>query len=454
MRQFSFRSFLFVTPVIFAVLVNSCSTSTAPQSGGTASGGGLVVPSTVNFGAVSLGQTKDTLLSIFNENADTVTITGDATSTAALVDSNFTHSLSIAGNTYKNIEVAFTPTAQALMATDSIQYENNGKHYVAAMTFESNGSGTTGGGPSAMLVVPATVDFGSLPIGQWKDTSIILVNTGALTITSSSLSGTEARDTNFNLPVVLASAGYITVHIQFNPSAVGPRSVNDTIHYTSGGTKNTAVIALVATGSQTVTTPGPGSTYTYSVDTNGTALPPSTYTVVSNTLSFQGKTNVVEIRDDTGGLQYYHVESNGDLSVFVDFNTLAPLPLGLPTAWLTIPLGSHQTTTNLLYDTSITYNSLPVTIQLVDTGRYVGPSQVPAAKKVFQTDQGSISVALTASTFGFAVASAETVVNIWYAKQIAFYPKRRDIAVTNAAALGIAPSNVTTNYLLTSYTVH
>ncbi|HET6400055.1 MAG TPA: choice-of-anchor D domain-containing protein [Candidatus Kapabacteria bacterium] len=451
------RTFLFL--LVMAAFASSsmlagCSSSTSPGSGG-GSGGGLFVPDTVNFGSLASGQTKDTVISIFNETGAAISITGNSLSSAQATDTNFSHPVSVAPG-YITIHVEFTSSGSgANSAMDSIRYESGGRSYVAIMRLEANSSVTTGG--SGNLFVPAEIDFGTLAIGQWHDTTTVIANTGSapITIISSFVSGSEARDTNFSQPVTLNGGGYITIHLQFNPAQAGFRTAVDSIRYVAGGTLHSTGITMTATGVTGSNTPGPGSTFTFSVDTNGVHLPrPSTYTVVSNSLFYQGKTNVVEVRDDTGGISYYHLEPNGDLSVFIDFSAQSALPIPLPATWLVIPLGSKQTITSVLYDTTIQYQGFPLTIQIVDTGQYTGPSQITAAGKSFATEQGSLTVALTASAFGFPVASSETTVNIWYANTLAFYPKRRDVSATGGSAVaGQSSGALTTNYLLTTYSV-
>jgi hypothetical protein len=434
-------------------MLTGCSASTSPNlTGGT--GGLVLVPHTIDFGSVPNGQTVDTSINLFNESADTITITSNGLSSPAVTDTNFSHPIVLAPDGSRNIEVGFAPSAQNSTGMDSIHYRSGGSSYVALLTLKANPSGTTGS--SGSLFVPTKIDFGSLSVGQWHDTSVVIANTGStpITIVSSFVSSSEARDTNFLQPITISGGSYAMIHLEFNPAQAGFRTAVDSIRYMSGSTSHSAGIILTATGVAGSKTPGPGSTYTYSVDTSGVHLSqPSTYTIVSNSLFYQGKSNVVEVRDDTGGIEYYHIESNGDLSIFIDFNALAALPIPLPTAWLVIPIGSKSTTTGILYDTTVQYQGFPVTIQILDTGKYVGPSQVLAAGKTFATEQGSIAVALTASSFSFTVASSETTVNLWYSNALAFYPKRHEVAVTNGSALGLPSGTRTTNYILSSYSI-
>lgn len=326
-------------------------------------------------------------------------------------------------------------------------------------------SGGNSGGAGSLLPIPATLNFGSLPIGQAHDTTIILVNTGTspLTITADGLSSTQATDTNFSKPVQIAAQNDITIHLQFNPSAAGVQTAVDTFHYTVGGSNGMTTITLSAAGVSVATSsPGPGSTFTYAVDTSGVPQGDSTYTVVSNSLSFQGKTNVLEVSGPTGDLNYYHVESNGDISVYLDLSSYSAELAGagimttIPSTWVTIPLGSKQQVTSVLFDSTLTLENLPVTVIISDTGLYLGTSSVTAAGKLFQTNMGSMSIAINATIEGILpVFSGENETEIWYSNTLGYYPKRQDVSSSSQGGVGTGTTTTatTTNYKLQSYTI-
>ncbi len=327
-------------------------------------------------------------------------------------------------------------------------------------------SGGNGNGSGGFIAIPSTINFGSLPVGEWHDTTISLVNSGTslIIITSDSLSSGEVSDTNFAHPILIAAPRVTCIRIQFNPTAVGAQSATDRINYTSGGTNGSVTIALSATGVEGVssTSPKAGSTFTYAVDTSGVPQGDSTYTVVSNSLTFQGKTNVLEVRGPTGDLNYYHTESNGDISIYLDLSSYSVdlIALGVaaevPSTWVTIPLGSKRQVSNVLFDSSLTIQGSPVPIQVIisDTGMYLGATSVTAAGKSFPTVQGSMSLAINATIGGiYSVFSAENETEIWYSNTIGYYVKRQDIGSSSQNGLGTPtpPTTTTTNYKMLSY---
>lgn len=455
------RTFIFLlgAATIASSMLTGCSSPSSPSS--NAGAGGLFVPDTVNFGSLANGQMKDTVISIFNGTTSPITITGNSLSSSQANDTNFSHPVSIAPG-YVTIHIQFTSSGSgANSAMDTIHYQSAGNTYTTVMTLEANTSSGTGGN-TGNLFVPTEVDFGSLPVGQWHDTSTIVLGntgTGPLTILSSSMNSIEAQDTNFLSPVTISAGGYTIISLQFNPNQAGLQTAVDTLHYLTGNTLHTATITLTATGVAASNTPGPGSTFTYdysAVDTNGITGPhsDSTYTVVTNTLAFAGKTNVVEVQNDDGSISYYHLESNGDISVYVDLSNI-PIPIGMSSAWFVIPIGSKVAQSTTLFDSTIQYpyngSTIPVAVSITSTSKDIGAATVTIPGHTFPSEKGSLSVSFTASAFGGFVTLGSQIqtVTIWFSKQLKYYPERQDATVNSGVILGNTTSSDT--YLLKSY---
>ncbi len=273
-----------------AAAIAGCSSSTAPISNGGSGGGLVLVPHALDFGSVPSGQTKDTTIGLFDEGIDTATITSNGVSSGAVRDTNFSHPLTLGPDGSRTIHIEFTPSSQTASGTDTLYYTSGGIPYNAVLSINSSptGGGSTGGG-SGGVYAPTVIDFGSLPIGQMHDTSIVLVNTGTASITmlSSAVNSSEAQDTNFSTPLTINAGGYIMVHLQFDPAQAGFRTAVDSLHYLAGGSLHSLGITMIANGVSTVTSPGAGSTFTYAVDTNGVLIGTTTETIISNTLTYQ-----------------------------------------------------------------------------------------------------------------------------------------------------------------------
>ncbi len=194
------------------------------------------------------------------------------------------------------------------------------------------------------------------------------------------------------------------------------------------------------------TYPSAGSTFTYtytSVDTNGVTSAPSdsTYNILSDSMTYGGKTNVLAVQSQDGGISYYHIESNGDISIYIDVSSLLPvsLPISLPitTTWFVIPIGSGTEQTSTLFDTTITipYNgtNLQVTIAIQTDAKDLGAATVPAAGNSFVCEEGSIAVTASASGLGgfLQLAASTQTTTIWYSKQLNYYHERQDKPVNS-----------------------
>ncbi len=178
-------------------------------------------------------------------------------------------------------------------------------------------------------------------------------------------------------------------------------------------------------------------------------------------MTYGGKTNVLAVESQDGGISYYHLESNGDISIYVDVSSLLPttIPFSLPitTNWFIIPIGSSVEQTSTLFDSTVTvpYNgtNVQVTITIQTDAKDLGPVTISAAGNSFATEAGSIAVTASASGLGGFLQLAASVVTstIWYSKQLKYYPERQDKTVNSGVLLGNSTTSDT--YLLTSYNV-
>jgi len=426
----------------------------------------LAVPDTVDFGTLNVNQTGTISIRISNVGGDSLTITGNSVSSAEALDSNFLLPLTLASGKYRDLAIRFKPSGPGgRSAWDTIHYTSQGKSYSAVMLMISGGGiANTGEGK---LVGPAIIDFGMLPTNVAHDTLIRISNVGIsdLTIIGNQVSSPEGVDNNFLQPMTLIPGDYRDIHVQFKPSQAGARSATDILSYTTNGNTKSFTIMMQAQGSTSGgggggNAPGPGSSFTFTcvTDTNGVVIgrgADSTYTVVSNTLTYQGKTNVLQMRGPSGDFTYYHVETNGDVSTFLDLTALgAPIPA----AWFTVPIASKTPVVQTLYrqDTTVDFSGfpLPITLTVVDSATSQGGKvSINANGKSFSTDIGRISVTFRAdaSLLGNLYENYNSV-TIWYSKELAFFLKRIDgnDNVSNQL-IGLPNSSSRTTYNIKSY---
>jgi hypothetical protein len=281
------------------------------------------------------------------------------------------------------------------------------------------------------------IDVGMVGLGSAKDTSLRITNTGSgdLVITSSGASSTELSS-SIVASDTIKSGGYQDFVFHVTPSDTGVRMMSDTIHYTTAGKNLSLVLTFMATGHRDL--PGAGSSYTFavvSIDTNGVSTEGKDRTlhILANDLEYGGKTNVVEVIDDSGNTSFYHRESNGDLSTYIDLSAAAALGVNIPNGWFTIPLGSKQEIKQTLFDTTgvtIPGVPIPVDVTVQSDATYTGPQNVAgAAGQTFATESGALKVTFTISGLGglIKVSQIETA-NIWYSQVLQFYAKRSQVS--------------------------
>jgi uncharacterized protein (TIGR03437 family) len=103
------------------------------------------------------------------------------------------------------------------------------------------------GGPA--ISVPATFDFGPVTVGQSRDQSLRVQNTGTqtLTITSVTSSSTQFRLVSPSTPIMIAAGSQQDLTLRFEPSATGARSGTLTIR-SDDPSRPTVTVALSGQG--------------------------------------------------------------------------------------------------------------------------------------------------------------------------------------------------------------
>lgn len=116
--------------------------------------------------------------------------------------------------------------------------------------------------PASLLLNNTSLDFGSVPVGTSKSSSITLTNSSAaggpsITISQIAVSGSAFSTVLPNLPLAIAAGQSSTLTITFSPKASGAATGNLTI--TIEGSSQPATVPLTGTGAapgQLVVSPG------------------------------------------------------------------------------------------------------------------------------------------------------------------------------------------------------
>jgi hypothetical protein len=209
----------------------------------------LVTPASLDFGTVSVNQTKDLPLQIANTgNAALNIISIGGSSGQFTLVGNLPSS--IAAGSSQSITIRFSPTASGTQTgTLTIRSNDPAK---PAVSVNLSGAGASAQVP--MIQLPAeSINFGNVKVGQVKDIYFMVYNVGSafLTVKFSGLSapmgpgfGTDFYTAGMNLAPIVGGQG---TNIRFSPTSQGP--VSQTMVLTTNDPVRPMVrIAVTGTG--------------------------------------------------------------------------------------------------------------------------------------------------------------------------------------------------------------
>ncbi len=193
-----------------------------------------------------------------------------------------------------------------------------------------------------------------------------------------------------------------------------------------------------------ITTPGAGSYFvnvSQSKDTMGmiTSSDTSTDNVVQTGLAFSGKTNVMEVittnSDGSHDTNYFHYESNGDVSVYAASSSTGFGTLPTNNGWITIPFASQGTTTS---SSDTTIDGYPFHVNFTVAG--AGSGSVTIKGKSFSTENAKMTIAMSGSVFGQAI-NMSTATTLQFAPSLGYVVATNTPGTRNPITGTMQPSN-------------
>ncbi|MGH9759741.1 MAG: beta strand repeat-containing protein, partial [Blastocatellia bacterium] len=248
------------TPVLFlTATITTGDGSTSPLSRGfvpqfVSSGGGggcslTAAPTVVNFTNAPVSHTTTQNLVITNTGSTSVTISSATLTQTGTLFALGTLSLpaTISPTSTFTIPVSFTPTSTAA-ASASITIANN----CSTLTVPVSGSGTT----SSISVIPTSLNFGNVNLGQTATESFTIINFGSGTLNITGLTIASSATTKFTVianpaPTTVGGLSTLTVNVQFAPTT--PGQVTDTLTVASSDVVHPSIaVTLSGTGVSTI----------------------------------------------------------------------------------------------------------------------------------------------------------------------------------------------------------
>jgi hypothetical protein len=204
---------------------------------------GLVVfsPTSASFGNVNEGGSKTLSMTIWNDGRGALTITKESVSGSAFSVSGLSVPTTIQPAASVTVTLKFAPASSGSFAG-----------YLALTSNASNSSvslAMTGTGVApALRATPSSASFGSVPLGITNSLTVQLTNTGALTVTISSVTvgGKGFALHGITTPLVLTGGKAVNATLTFAPTVTG--FVAGSISIASNATNKTLTVTMSGAG--------------------------------------------------------------------------------------------------------------------------------------------------------------------------------------------------------------
>jgi hypothetical protein len=219
-------------------------------------GSSLILPATLSFGSVQVGQTASLAVAVQNAGNVPVTISQISLSGQSFaVTGAGSLPVTLAAGSSLNLAVQFAPASTTATSGALTISSNATTNPTATVTLSGTGAGSGSNTPT-LSVNPTSLNFGSVTVNAPATQSISLVSSGsaALTINSLAVSGAGFTLVPVSLPATLNSGQTLTVGVQFDPTATG-NFTGQLVISSNSSTNSTVNVALTGAGTASTTVP-------------------------------------------------------------------------------------------------------------------------------------------------------------------------------------------------------
>ena len=208
------------TTGVVTITSNADDSPTAiPLNGGGVTASLSLSPSSLNFGAVTVGTTATQTVKITNTGSSKATISEISVTGADITVSGVSTPATIAAGQSAQVTATFKPTSTSTVSgAVAVTSTASSK----PLTAEWTGSGSE----SSFTVTPASVSFGDVTVGTDATQTIKLANTGNTSVTISKLttSGSGMSASGLSLPYTLGAGKSTTFTAEFKPTSASSSS--------------------------------------------------------------------------------------------------------------------------------------------------------------------------------------------------------------------------------------
>jgi hypothetical protein len=250
LRYFSLHPFNFLTiGIVIALVIAPGKANAAPRLSCS--------PTILRFAAVVVGQSETLMVTVTNNEATSVTVSGFAISNSAFTPSTLSLPLVLASGQSFDLSVSFTPTAMGWTG-GKLAFSSNASNPTFVLGVEG-----TGVSSESLSASPSIVSFGQVAMGTSSTVPVVLSNARSQKTTLSTFQtmGNGFSITGPALPLTLGAGQSVTVNVTFAPPAAATQGGN---LFVSGPG---LVIPLTGTG----TSPQPQSQYSVNLFWNSSS---------------------------------------------------------------------------------------------------------------------------------------------------------------------------------------
>jgi hypothetical protein len=212
-----------------------------------------VTPASVSFGLVEVGNNQNSVATLTNTGGSSLTVTQAPVTGAGYSVSGLSLPLILAAGKSQPITVTFTPQSAGTI-NGNLAIANTGS--TPTVNVALSGTGQTAG---ALTANPASLNFGSVQVGNNQTLPETLINSGGSSVIITQANpGTGFSVSGLNLPLTLPAGKSQPFSVTFTPTSVG--SNNGNLAIISNASNSTLNLSLSGNGlAQGALTPSPSS---------------------------------------------------------------------------------------------------------------------------------------------------------------------------------------------------
>jgi hypothetical protein len=217
------------------------STGGSQQQQSATAGQITVTPASVTFGKVMVGTNQSQAVTMTNSGGSTVSVTKATVTGSGFAVSGLSLPLSLAAGQSQSFTIVFTPQSAAAI-TGNVAIANNGATPTVTLSLTGNGQAD-----GALIVNPASLNFGSVQEGGSQGLTETLENSGGSAIVVSQVNGTgDFTVSGLSLPLSLEAGQSQPFTVTFSPKSNGSES--GSLSITSTGSNPAVNVPLSGSG--------------------------------------------------------------------------------------------------------------------------------------------------------------------------------------------------------------